>query len=239
MKLSKRPDLALRNKNSRKYEVDCAYFHKIDSEEKAYWLGFILAEAYISKNNIRIQLHRQDINLLIMLKNAVGKQIPIKDSSGYARLSICSEDMVRDICRICRLEPGAKSAKITIPKINKKYLWHFLRGFFDGDGHVTTKKSKHKQFICSMASISEEFRKQLVKVTNCGGKNYENQVRFFGNNAELFLDRLYKNATIKLKRKYDLYIYWKAKRKSFKENSQWHKNRAKDKILKNQSQENS
>lgn len=32
------------------YTCDYNYFDKIDSEEKAYWLGFIFADGYISVN---------------------------------------------------------------------------------------------------------------------------------------------------------------------------------------------
>lgn len=35
--------------NSRKYQVDHGYFNTIDSEEKAYWLGFLYADGYVSK----------------------------------------------------------------------------------------------------------------------------------------------------------------------------------------------
>ena len=34
--------------NSRKYIHDFNYFETIDTEEKAYWLGFIYADGYIS-----------------------------------------------------------------------------------------------------------------------------------------------------------------------------------------------
>lgn len=34
--------------NSRKYTINENYFKNIDTEEKAYWLGFIYADGYIS-----------------------------------------------------------------------------------------------------------------------------------------------------------------------------------------------
>ena len=36
--------------NRRKYNVNDSYFEKIDTEHKAYWLGFIYADGYIIKN---------------------------------------------------------------------------------------------------------------------------------------------------------------------------------------------
>lgn len=42
--------------------MDINYFHNIDSEKKAYWLGFIVADGNISKttNRISITLNSDD-----------------------------------------------------------------------------------------------------------------------------------------------------------------------------------
>ena len=36
---------------NRKYYFNNEYFDRIDTEEKAYWLGFLYADGYISSNN--------------------------------------------------------------------------------------------------------------------------------------------------------------------------------------------
>lgn len=35
----------------RQYNVNDSYFHTIDSEDKAYWLGFLYADGYITEGN--------------------------------------------------------------------------------------------------------------------------------------------------------------------------------------------
>ena len=56
--------------NSRKYYLNDNYFEIIDSAEKAYWVGFIAADGYISKresgssNRLGITLSEKDIEHL-------------------------------------------------------------------------------------------------------------------------------------------------------------------------------
>ena len=59
--------------NSRKYYINHNYFEIINTEEKAYWLGFIYADGYVQSNrntkNIGITLSNIDYNHLIKFNN--------------------------------------------------------------------------------------------------------------------------------------------------------------------------
>ena len=63
--------------NSRKYFHNENYFEKIDTEEKAYWLGFIYADGYIeskrknSSQKFGITLNAKDINHLEKFKISI------------------------------------------------------------------------------------------------------------------------------------------------------------------------
>ena len=48
----------------RKYQVNEFFFDEIDSEEKAYWLGFIYADGYVNTNGNKfgINLSLKDIS---------------------------------------------------------------------------------------------------------------------------------------------------------------------------------
>ena len=78
--------------NSRKYTLDESYFSKIDTHEKAYWLGFIAADGYVSNNNrygtkyIGITLNANDIEHLYKFKEAINYtgDIKVYKYSGYA-----------------------------------------------------------------------------------------------------------------------------------------------------------
>jgi hypothetical protein len=55
-----------RNKSiaHQKYTIDTAYFEKIDTEAKAYFFGFILADGNVYKSCLKIDIHKKDIELL-------------------------------------------------------------------------------------------------------------------------------------------------------------------------------
>ena len=58
----KKRDLSRSNKyNSRKYSLKESFFSKINSESKAYWLGFLYADGYVSQGkNIGITIANSD-----------------------------------------------------------------------------------------------------------------------------------------------------------------------------------
>lgn len=46
------------------YKINENYFEKIDSENKAYWIGFISADGNVYKNKLSIELNNKDDELL-------------------------------------------------------------------------------------------------------------------------------------------------------------------------------
>lgn len=61
-----------------KYKINEKYFETIDTEEKAYWLGFIAADGCITGRNIlSIVLNSIDEELLLKFKQALSAEIPI------------------------------------------------------------------------------------------------------------------------------------------------------------------
>src|SRR5690606_24292057 len=62
-----------------KYAQDNDFFKNIDTEEKAYWLGFLYADGYITQNNqLRINLSIEDENHLLKFYNSINSNRSIK-----------------------------------------------------------------------------------------------------------------------------------------------------------------
>lgn len=118
-------------------------FDNIDSPEKAYWLGFIIADGYLNDNKhmVRIKLGDKDKHHLekfiefiqgdlSMLKseihNTTGKQ------EWY--VSMYSKEVCQALKKL-RVEQ-AKSSKEHIPPISAQYYRDLIRGLWDGDGFI-------------------------------------------------------------------------------------------------------
>jgi len=212
-----------RSQALRKYAVDETFFEKIDTEEKAYWLGFISADGNISKNGyiLSIGLKSTDVKHLEKFKKDIKAEHKISIRDIYdkktkkwkkqASIYICSKKICGDLIKL-----GVVPAKSLILKpclsISKYFQKHYWRGFVDGDGWISFhKKSKQWNigvigtydickifhlFLSEKIDIKEKKPKQEGKVYN---------IEYRGN---VLLKKiclfLYKNSSIYLNRKYKL-----------------------------------
>ena len=114
------------------------FFKTIDNEFKAYILGFIYADGYIESNErtLAFNINEKDIDILYKIKECMNCNNEIRKSSTKkcVRLHLSSIDLVDDLKKLGVTRN--KTQKISFPKIDKELLRHFLRGYFDGDGHI-------------------------------------------------------------------------------------------------------
>lgn len=134
------------------------FFHTIDTEEKAYWLGFMFADGYISNNDNRygqdqfgLSVAEEDIDSLYQFKEALNATNPVHTynrnshtkGQPLCRLQLTSQQTVNDLIR---LGCGKQKSRSLQPPTNvpNELVIHFIRGFFDGDGSIT--KSKNNRY---------------------------------------------------------------------------------------------
>lgn len=141
----------------RKHQCNENYFEKIDEYQKAYWLGLLFSDGYVRKRKQMNGKHKQGGTVGISLKNGdqylLEKLISDLDSSYTLRkqikdeflsykLEINSVKMTDDLIKLgCVLN---KSLVLTPPKLNYKYISHFIRGYFDGDGSIGKYENRYK-----------------------------------------------------------------------------------------------
>lgn len=135
-----------------KYTCDSNYFEKIDTSVKAYWLGFLYADGYITKarsgsnRKVGISLAKIDRNLLelflISLKsNSVINEYKVssgyKVGAEYCRVIISDPKLASDLIKAGCVEQKTDVLKFPSEDIVPRYLQsHFIRGYFDGDGTI-------------------------------------------------------------------------------------------------------
>lgn len=131
-----------------KYSLDEKFFSNVNSEEKAYWLGFIWADGSISqtapkcsgKNRLQIFLKEDDACILEDFKRDINYNGPIhhkkyKTSFAKDKKNICYIHInSRKICMDLESLGFTLKENRTIPAIKSDMIRHFIRGFFDGDG---------------------------------------------------------------------------------------------------------
>ena len=214
--------------NRRKYSINDNYFNVIDTEEKAYWLGFIYADGYVTTNTdkIGISLNSIDKNHLDKFKQATLATYPVNDyeekngyaiGSIYSRILITSKQMKTDLHKLGVREN--KTLILTFPTQVPKYLIrHFIRGYFDGDGTLTYGSKqvcgnsnyflKFTGTIEMINAIQKYFGTSVKEEQRYPERNINNYSITIGGNQQVkrILDDLYQGATIYLERKYNRYI---------------------------------
>lgn len=145
----------------RKWKVNENYFEKIDSDDKAYWLGFMCADGNVEhpkccKNarRLKISLAWSDREILEKLKNKIGSDFKIRHEfhqghsySEMAVLEINSTKIASDIKKLGCIEN--KTLQLQFPtesQVPRKFQYAFIRGYFDGDGCVWEGKRYFKVF---------------------------------------------------------------------------------------------
>lgn len=176
-------DCNLIGKESRVYKLEHQdIFHTIDTDEKAYWLGFIMADGSVSEKNasknsqniLRITLQKNDYNHLIKFNNFIGTDKPLhysrhanKIEQEYVTVEVVSNQVVEDLNNLGCI-PRKTYENIWVNLDTDELQFAFIRGFFDGDGGITNNFSE-KQLYKARVSIAgfhknlKEFQKFLEK----------------------------------------------------------------------------
>jgi len=163
----------------RKYTFDFNFFDEIDTEEKAYWLGFIYADGSVALNphRLRISLVVEGKRHLEKFKDAIGYtgkvlgpyHVSSKNKGGKKTkytLECCHTGFVEALMKHGVI-PN-KTFLVSFPDIPKELRRHFIRGLFDGDGSVSvgTTKYRHKVYKTPTFSICGAVPKFLEDVVD-------------------------------------------------------------------------
>lgn len=209
---------SLLNKNAvdiNRLRLNYNYFSKIDSEDKAYWLGFIYADGCIleHKNRLFINLSIKDKEHLLMFAKTIESNIMPLVYDDRVALSIHNKKMIDDLILLGCIPK--KSLILTFPNfIDKSLIHHFCRGYFDGDGCVNLANKEQKKAQLRISCVgTENFLHGMLreygeqrKLRKTGTNKQASVFEIKGNNvATKFCNWIYQDATIYLKRKKDIF----------------------------------
>lgn len=210
-------------------KFDKLYFERIDSREKAYWLGFIYADGYIVHNlktatyELGIEINSQDDYLLKRLAYNLGNVHNVEYKHNYKTfngynyetdscvLRIYSKQICESLIKLS-VVPNKTNSNI-FPK-NSDYFFDFLRGFLDGDGCIYVDKNNH--IMINFTNSNEEFlsyiKNEVNNLIGISGSIYKENdkkyrlVYFRQDDIKILLDKIYEDITVSyLIRKYNIY----------------------------------
>lgn len=208
------------------------FFKNIDSEEKAYFLGLLISDGNVFKDStgrqasISITLDLNDEYILQKFKEVLNVNTSIsKDGRGCGQIAIRSNLMADDLKQYGVVP--RKSYITYLPKINDIYMSHLIRGILDGDGSILAKPSSkqdgHNRYLhsisfCGSHQLMEDIAKYLynnlqlkrpIQVYDYQDKNLSDIHIQNYEDMEKVGDWLYKDATIYLVRKNNIYNSFK------------------------------
>ena len=207
------------------------FFNKIDTEEKAYWLGFLYADGSVSLKNkggaLELGLAKIDENHLYKFCDSVGKErkvsnkiVKLEDKEFEAvRLHLCSYEMATDLINLgCTQNKSLTLNFPTEDKVPNYLIRHFIRGYIEGDGCIGLYYGRihfsvigTKNFLNGMIKTFNENLKDIgVLNLHKQDKRFKNDVTTSisksGEYALKILNYLYEDCTIYLDRKYEKYL---------------------------------
>lgn len=208
------------------------FFKEINTEAAAYYLGLLITDGCILEpdilNNhpnykISLELQEQDSYILEKLKQElqltstnIYRSTRIKSNcvSDTATLGWYSTEMAQDLSKYGVIP--RKTSTAYLPILDNSIMPHLLRGMIDGDGCITVTHPNGKPrlvvYFCgnqqTVTQLKDFFVNTLnvfnVKVIQSGPNLW--QVSWAAQKDTLKIcDYLYKDASIYLTRKYDVY----------------------------------
>ena len=219
------------------YGVNEDFFKCINTEEKAYILGFICADGHIERDRLNITVSIKDKDILEKIRKAIQSNHPIKEvkrTNPYNKtdrriltlveLMIGSVELVKPLFNMGLTTNKTYTLNGDILKYVPKYLMRdFLRGYFDGDGNIFFGRRyssgyKYNVNICGNEDfLLKSFQTYFPSNNKLYKDLYSRQCYVWKisqrDKVKDFMYYLYYNSSISLQRKYNEFrkIMWACK----------------------------
>lgn len=139
--------------SNQKYKFNENYFKKIDTPNKAYFLGLIYADGCVfpKKNSCSIKLTKEDNYILEEFKKDIDSQKPLSHTKSklikgtnyigkaQSKIELNSKTLIDDLEKLGVIQN--KSLVLKFPS-EMPYMKDFIRGYFDGDGCIYNSQKR-------------------------------------------------------------------------------------------------
>ena len=190
-------------------------FFKTWTSKMAYIFGFWVADGNMGKNSNTITFTSKDYDLLAMIKSILKSEHNITSINNSFQLVICNKIFYNDLEKLGGIP--AKSLIIQFPEIPDKYLSHFIRGEFDGDGSFYINRSKYlsSSFVGNidfLSTLKDKIKENInidstdFRIANKNGSKRIYHLKYFNKKAIALGDYIYQDSeNLRLERKFKIY----------------------------------
>lgn len=182
----------------------------------AYWLGLIASDGNLSDADktktyrVTISLQQQDSYLIEEFKKDLNSKNKLMTRNNQIEFKINNEKIYKDLLHY-NMTPR-KSLTLKFPtNLDEKYISHFVRGVFDGDGSIyfdkKTKNIKPRFSICGSLDLLEHIQNYMIEElginkTKIRQKGNIYEIRYGGREAIKKIAKwMYQDSEIYMKRK--------------------------------------
>lgn len=211
--------------NKKEHRSD--YFKVIDSEVKAYILGYLVADGSIEESTrkdrpsklirLRFGCVTEDDEILKLIQSEIAPNNNLRyyqpkaaNNKQVTILQICDKELINDLRTLYNIQPRKTyNNSFEFPNICQKYKRDFIRGYIDGDGSFGRK---HFSMICNSEIFAKQIKDEIIKnIPELKWHIYKENRKYtdywslhFNMNLKtsiLIYNYIYKDATYFLKRK--------------------------------------
>lgn len=202
---------------SRIYRLNEGAFDSLDTEASAYWLGFIYADGFTGRNLLSVHLNVRDRQQVVALREFLESDVPIVEDGGN------KVTVTVNSARLCmRLNAlgvvvGRNRFELIQANLPLGVVRHFIRGYTDGDGSLTTSPKPRIKFT-GQPDILLWIREQIYDYLGIAGtepyRTKSDKVKDLTYSGRFQAPRiahwLYDDATTYMDRKYEVLRSWDA-----------------------------
>lgn len=168
----------MRNFIPNKKEHKSDYFKVIDSEVKAYILGYIVADGSIEESfrknrpskliRLRFGCISEDDEIIKLIQSEIAPNNNLRyyqpkaiNHKQVTILQICDKELINDLRTLYNIQPRKTyDPTFEFPNIPEDYRRDFIRGYIDGDGSFGRH---HFSMICNSELFAKQIRDELLK----------------------------------------------------------------------------
>lgn len=217
-------NLKPQSNGSRDYEINSSAFDLIDTEEKAYWFGFLLADGCLGRlkskwRTLRVCLQARDESQLVALAKFLGYKGALFEDFRCKHhrklLTFCDTQFAAILIKKGWLNYKRGLSFEILDCVPDIVFAHFVRGYFDGDGCFSymrvkgatkiRRRNRYANISCKHKGALEEILRRVVLLggpeSRIRKRSKAHDIRWSNSRSRVFANWIYTDSHVFLPRK--------------------------------------